>query len=250
MRRCLVVGNWKMHGTVVAVDDLLTGIKRAISLDGQTDVAVCPPFIFIPRVAAALKDSGISWGAQDISEQCEGACTGEVSATMLLEFACSYAIIGHSERRSRHGETDGLVAAKFKAAQDAGLTPVMCVGESLQQREAGQALATVEAQVSAVLDAVGIDAFSDAVVAYEPVWAIGTGKTASPEQAQEVHAHIRQVLAAAGSEVAGQLQILYGGSVNAGNAAELFAKTDIDGALVGGASLKTDEFCAIVMAGG
>jgi triosephosphate isomerase len=169
---------------------------------------------------------------------------------MLLDFQCRYAIVGHSERRQRHGETDERVAAKFIAAQQAGLVPILCVGESLQQRESGEALATVEKQLTAVLHAAGAAAFAKAVVAYEPVWAIGTGTTATPAQAQQVHAHIRQVLAAVDSPMAQQLRILYGGSVNAGNAGELFSETDIDGALVGGASLNADEFAAIIKAGG
>jgi triosephosphate isomerase len=251
MRRCLVVGNWKMHGTKAVVDNLVAGLRNEMNIDGRADVAVCPPFVFIPQVTMALAGIGIACGAQDISEQAGvGARTGEVSGMMLAEQGCQYAIVGHSERRSFHGETDVRVSAKFSAAMDAGLTPILCVGESLDQRESGQALETVAAQVNVVLSDVGIDAFSGAVVAYEPVWAIGTGKTASPEQAQEVHAHIRQVLSEAGSEVAEQVQILYGGSVNAGNAAALFAKKDIDGALVGGASLKIDEFAAIYTAGG
>jgi len=250
MRRCLVVGNWKMHGTIAAVDDLVAGLKHELNDDIPVDVAVCPPFIFIPLVASALSDTAIAWGAQDVSEQVEGARTGEVSAAMLLEYDCRYAIVGHSERRSCHGETDADVAAKFIAAQAVGLTPILCVGESLEQRETGRALEVVEAQVKAVLAAAGVDAFATAVVAYEPVWAIGTGKTASPAEAQAVHAHIRQVFSAVDAERAGKLSILYGGSVNAGNAAELFAKPDIDGALVGGASLKIDEFTAICKAGG
>jgi triosephosphate isomerase len=251
MRRCLVVGNWKMHGTEASVDDLVAGLKNELNLDGRADVAVCPPFVFIPQVAMALAGVGIACGAQDVSELAgDGARTGDVSGAMLRDCGCQYAIVGHSERRGFYGETDTRVAAKFSAAMDAGLTPILCVGESLDQRESGQALETVAAQLKVVLSETGIDAFSRAVVAYEPVWAIGTGKTATPEQAQEVHAYIRQVLIEAGSEGADKLQILYGGSVNAGNAAALFAEKDIDGALVGGASLKADEFAAIYKAGG
>ena len=249
MRRCLVVGNWKMHGTAATVDELLTDLKNQIGNAGQADVAVCPPYVFIPQVASLLTGSPIAWGAQDISEQAEGACTGEVSGSMLLDFQCRYVIVGHSERRSRHAETDLQVAAKFISAQAAGLIPILCVGETLEQRESGQALATVEMQLNAVLLAAGIESFVHAVVAYEPVWAIGTGATATPGQAQQVHAHIRQVLTAADAGVAQQVQILYGGSVNAGNAEQLFSETDIDGALVGGASLKADEFAAIYNAG-
>jgi triosephosphate isomerase len=250
MRRALVVGNWKMHGTGATVDALLAELTAKIGVADQVDIAVCPPYVFIPRAASLLASSRIAWGAQDVSEQAEGACTGEISAAMLLDFQCRYAIVGHSERRQRHGETDERVAAKFIAAQQAGLVPILCVGESLQQRESGEALATVEKQLTAVLHAAGAAAFAKAVVAYEPVWAIGTGTTATPAQAQQVHAHIRQVLAAVDSPMAQQLRILYGGSVNAGNAGELFSETDIDGALVGGASLNADEFAAIIKAGG
>lgn len=251
MRRCLVVGNWKMHGSKTVVADLVAGLKQELQFGGDVDLAVCPPFVYIPQVSTALAGVDIACGAQDVSELADqGARTGEVSGAMLRDCGCQYAIVGHSERRSFHGEDDARVYSKFTAALAAGLTPILCVGESLEQRESGQALETVTAQIKAVLSGAGVDAFSKAVVAYEPVWAIGTGKTATPEQAQEVHAHIRQIVAEAGSEVAEQLQILYGGSVNAGNAAQLFAKQDIDGALVGGASLKADEFAAIYKAGG
>ncbi len=237
-----------MHGSKAGVNELVAGIKAELAGEHQLSVAVCPSFVFIPQVADALADTAIQWGAQNLGEHAEGAYTGEVSAVMLAEFGCRYAIVGHSERRSLYAETDQLVAAKFIAAQGAGLIPILCVGESLQQREAGDTLAWIERQLQVVIDAVGIDNFSRAVVAYEPVWAIGTGKTATPEQAQQVHVHIRQVLADANSRIAQNVQILYGGSVKAGNAAELFAKDDIDGALVGGASLVATEFAAICKA--
>ncbi len=250
MRRCLVVGNWKMHGSVSAVTALVAALKNEISFDSHAEVAVCPPFVFISAVAAALADSGIAWGAQTLDEHEKGAFTGEISAAMLADLGCRYVIVGHSERRSLYAEDDSRVAAKFMAAQASGLIPILCVGENLQQREEGQALDIVQRQLTAVIAMAGIEAFNRAVVAYEPVWAIGTGKTATPEQAQQVHAHIRQVLSCADAAVAEQIQILYGGSVNAGNALELFASLDIDGALVGGASLKSDEFTAICKAGG
>ena len=248
MRRGLVVGNWKMHGDRAAVDALLNGIKTGQPANADVSVAVCPPFVFIPQTADALAGSGIQWGAQNVSEQPQGAYTGEVSAAMLVEFGCRYVIVGHSERRALYAESDHQVAAKFARARDAGLVPILCVGESLQQREAGDTLAWIERQLQAVIEVVGIGSFGDAVVAYEPIWAIGTGKTATPQQAQQVHAHIRQVLAAADTSIAQQIQILYGGSVKADNAADLFAEDDINGALVGGASLKATDFAAICKA--
>lgn len=248
MRRNLVVGNWKMHGSLASVDDLLSGLKSSSGGIDSTVVAVCPPYVFIPQVAKSLSGTAIQWGSQNLSEQQQGAYTGEVSGAMLAELGCEFAIVGHSERRSLYHETDQLVAEKFIAAQQAALTPILCVGESLEQREAGAALATVEAQLKVLVDLAGIDAIAKSVIAYEPVWAIGTGKTATPEQAQQVHAHIRQVIAQSSQQVASEIQIIYGGSVNAENSAELFAKEDIDGALVGGASLKAIEFAAIVKA--
>jgi triosephosphate isomerase len=254
MRRYLVVGNWKMHGCKAGVSKLLAGITTELvsGFDGTDkrlpSVVVCPAYIFIPQVADALSGSAVSWGAQNLSDQSEGAYTGEVSAAMLVEHGCQYVIVGHSERRNLYAETDQLVAAKFSAAQAAGMVPIHCVGESLQQRESGDTLACIEQQLQTVIDSVGIDSYAKAVVAYEPVWAIGTGKTATPAQAQEVHAHIRQVLAAQSPSVAALVQILYGGSVKAENAAQLFAQDDIDGALVGGASLNIDEFAAICRA--
>ncbi|WP_101756786.1 triose-phosphate isomerase [Oceanicoccus sp. KOV_DT_Chl] len=249
MRRGLVVGNWKMHGSKASVAELVTGLKRLTS-HADADLAVCPPYVFIPSVVDGLAATDITVGAQNVSDQAEGAFTGEVSAGMLAEFGCRYVIVGHSERRTLFADSDKLVAAKFVAAQQVGLTPILCVGESLAQREAGETLTLVEEQLLAVIDSAGIQALSKAVVAYEPIWAIGTGKTASPEQAQQVHAHIRQVVAKASSTVAAGLQILYGGSVKADNAAELFANQDIDGALVGGASLQIEDFAAIYNAAG
>ena len=247
MRRSLVIGNWKMHGSKGSVSELLAGLKAG--LDGVVgQVVVCPPYLFIAQAAEALADSAIQWGGQNLSEHADGAFTGDVSASMLAEAGCQFVIVGHSERRLLSAESDEQVAAKFAAAQEAGLTPILCVGESLQQRESGEALDWIEKQLQVVVSGVGIEAFASAVVAYEPVWAIGTGRTASPKQAQQVHAHIRQILAGLSSSVAEGLQILYGGSVKADNAAELFAKEDIDGALVGGASLKVADFTAICRA--
>ena len=246
MRRGLVVGNWKMHGSRASVADLIAGLKA--EMPAENTVVVCPPTLFIPQVAQALAGSVIRYGAQNLSEQAEGAYTGEVSATMLSEQGCQYVIVGHSERRAIFAESDSLVAEKFSAAKTAGMIPILCVGENLEQREAGAALSWIEQQLNAVIAEVGVESLSTAVVAYEPIWAIGTGKTASPVQAQEVHAHIRRVVAKASAEVADKLQIVYGGSVKADNAAELFAEPDIDGALVGGASLKVTDFAAICKA--
>lgn len=249
MRRSLVVGNWKMHGYKAGIASLIEGIKAGlVNVSAPADMAVCPPSIYIDQVARSLSGTAVSWGAQNVSEHAEGAFTGEVSTQMLDDLGCGYVIIGHSERRSLFGEGDQEVAAKMQAALAGKVKPILCVGESLQQRESGETLALIATQLQAVVEVVGIKAMQNSVIAYEPVWAIGTGKTATPGQAQEVHAHIRQVLAEYDAGIASQLQILYGGSVKPSNAAELFAKQDIDGALVGGASLKAEDFLAIVMA--
>lgn len=245
MRCRLVVGNWKMHGSIASVTDLLSGLGTQVAIKDTATMAVCPPSIFLPQAADMLADSGIQWGAQNLSEQTEGAYTGEVSGAMLSEFDCHFVLVGHSERRSLYGESDQLVADKYIAAQRSGLLPILCLGETLEQREAGNALSTVAAQLQAVIDTAGVSSLANAVIAYEPVWAIGTGKTASSAQAQEVHQYLREFIASMDEVVAEKVQILYGGSVKAANAAELFGKEDIDGALVGGASLKVDEFVAI-----
>lgn len=244
MRRKLVVGNWKMNGSRASNAELLSAL--AAKAPFLCDVAVCAPSPYLADVALSLQSGGILWGAQDCSSHEAGAYTGEVSAAMLAEFACRYVIVGHSERRALHGESDQLVADKAKIALAHNLTPIVCVGETLQEREAGQTEAVVKRQLSAVIHTLG-HCISQVVVAYEPVWAIGTGKTASPEQAQAVHALLRQQLAAA-TQKAGQMLLLYGGSVKADNAATLFAQTDIDGGLIGGASLKATDFLAIVHA--
>ena len=248
MRRSLVVGNWKMMGSRAGVTKLLEELKGYLVASDQASVTICPPYVFLPQVSEDLRESGIRWGSQNLSQYDEGAFTGEVSASMLRDFGCDFTIVGHSERRSLFGEGDADVAAKFVAAQSAGLTPILCVGESLQQRDSGDALEWVKQQIIAVVDVAGVEAFADAVVAYEPIWAIGTGKTATPEQAQQVHAHIRGVIASLHAGVADSLRILYGGSVKADNASELFANPDIDGALVGGASLIAADFAAICRA--
>ena len=241
-RTRLIMGNWKMHGNLADNAKLLAGVRAgANTLASGAQLAVCVPFPYLAQAAQALSGSAVSWGAQDLSTQTHGAFTGEVSGAMLKDFACRYVLVGHSERRSMHAESDQLVADKAKAALAAGLTPVVCVGESLAQRDANQVLAVIQQQLAPVL-ALGAQAVQQMVVAYEPVWAIGTGRTATPEQAQEVHAAIRAALQAIN---AGQVQILYGGSVKAANAASLFAMPDIDGALVGGASLVAEDFLAI-----
>jgi triosephosphate isomerase (TIM) len=245
MRKKLVAGNWKMHGSLAENAALLSAIKPALA---GIEAVVCVPFPYLAQAQAALAGSSIAWGAQNVSEQSKGAFTGEVSASMLLDFGCKYVIVGHSERRSLYGESDALVASKYKAAQAAGLTPILCVGESLDEREAGVTEAVVSRQLDAVIDAAGGGSLAKAVVAYEPVWAIGTGKTASPEQAQAVHAFIRGKIAALDEGVANQLVIQYGGSVKAANAAELMVQPDIDGGLIGGASLVAGEFVAICRA--
>jgi triosephosphate isomerase len=247
MRKKLVAGNWKMHGSLQQNAALLERIKAGVS-GLACDVAVCPPYPYLGQVQALLAGSAVAWGAQSLSEHPVGAFTGEVSAAMLCEFGCRYVLVGHSERRGLYGETDAVVAAKFEAAQRVGLVPVLCVGETLAEREAGMTGAVVARQVSAILDRSGVAAMASAVVAYEPVWAIGTGLTASPAQAQEVHAAIRAQVAAMDVEVAKGLRILYGGSVKPQNAKELFGQNDIDGGLIGGAALVADDFLAICLA--
>jgi triosephosphate isomerase len=244
MRRKLVVGNWKMNGSRAANEPLLAAIVQARPFD--CDVAVCVPFPYLAEVALAFAGSELRWGAQDCSVHEQGAYTGEVSAAMLAEFGCRYAIVGHSERRQFHQESDQLVADKAKAALARGVTPIVCVGESLAQREAGETDSVVKRQLSAVIHTLAHCA-GEMVVAYEPVWAIGTGRTATPEQAQAVHALLRAQLQAATPHAA-QMKILYGGSVKADNAATLFTQPDIDGGLIGGASLKAHDFIAICRA--
>ncbi len=250
MRKPLVAGNWKMNGSregaLRLTQDLVQGLDAATL--AQAEVLLCPPFVHLPEAARALKGSGLMLGAQDLCAEDNGAYTGEISGPMLKDFDCAYVIVGHSERRSLYGESDALVARKFMAAQKAGLTPILCVGETLAEREAGSTPQVVTRQLKAVLDAAGIAAFAHAVVAYEPVWAIGTGRTAKSDQAQEVHALIRGVLAGQDAKIAAAARLLYGGSVKASNAAELFHMPDIDGGLVGGASLDAREFLAICAA--
>jgi triosephosphate isomerase len=250
MRRTMVAGNWKMHGTHASVAELLKGLN-ALSSPSAVEVAVFPPLLHVERVIAGLQGTSIAVGAQNLATQAElGALTGEIAASQLADAGCTLVLVGHSERRQLLGEGDDALIRKFAAAQASGLVPVLCIGETLQEREAGSTLEVVGRQLGSVIEALGIGAFANAVVAYEPVWAIGTGLTASPQQAQDVHAAIRAQLAAQNAEVAQGVRLLYGGSVKAANAAELFGMPDIDGGLIGGASLNADEFGAIVRAAG
>jgi len=247
MRQIFVAGNWKMNGSLEANQQLIDGIKAGSGV--KAEMAVCPPAVYIPQIADLLTGSDISWGGQDVCEQVSGAYTGQISAAMLLEMKCKYVIVGHSERRTLNGESDELVAEKYATALAAGLKPILCIGELLEERESGDTESVVARQLNAVLDKVGIEGIGAGVIAYEPVWAIGTGKTASPQQAQDVHAFIRQILTGKDASVAEKVQILYGGSVKPDNAAELFAMTDIDGGLIGGASLDAESFLGICQAG-
>jgi triosephosphate isomerase len=252
MRRRLVAGNWKMHGSRDAIQSLVCGIKGGIGGINEVNVAVCPPFVYLNEVGAMLEGTSVALGAQDVCQvPTEGAYTGEVSAAMLKECGCKYVIVGHSERRHIYNESDTLVVEKYIAAQQQALTPILCVGETLEQRETGRTQAVIDHQLDAlfVLDK-GVDSLARAVIAYEPVWAIGTGKTATPAQAQEVHEFIRAKVARHNPGVAAGLVILYGGSVKGSNAAELLAMPDIDGGLIGGASLKAGEFLQICAAAG
>jgi len=243
MRKSLVIGNWKMHGSCASVDTLLEGLS-ALGGSDQVGVVLCPPYVFLPRVLSAI--DGLSVGAQDCSAQEEGAYTGEVSATMLADLGCNHVILGHSERRQYHAESDRLIGAKLSAAVSAGLAPVLCVGETRQQRESGEAEEVVAMQLLGALESQA--SLDSLIVAYEPVWAIGTGLTATAEQAQAMHGFIRERLQGLAGLQADSVPVLYGGSVKANNAAELFAQPDIDGALVGGASLDATQFAAIVAA--
>jgi len=248
MRRPLVAANWKMHGTRESVNALLAGLHQQLSTD-CADILLFPAYLHIGQVAGLLAGTAITLGAQNCAEQAEeGALTGEIAPSQLKDAGCSWVLLGHSERRLQLGETDAQIVRKFAAVQSVGLRPLLCVGETQSQREAGETLKVVAQQLSAVIDVLGIDVLAQAALAYEPVWAIGTGLSASPAQAQEVHAAIRAQLASYSAEIAEKIRILYGGSVKAANAAELFAMPDIDGGLVGGASLNAQEFGAIYRA--
>ena len=248
MRNFLVAGNWKMHGDEAANRELVAGILDGAPASDRVSLLVCPPYPYLASVAAQLQGSAVELGAQNVSEHEAGAYTGEVAPAMLADVGCRYAIVGHSERRSLYGESSTQVAEKMAAALGGGLVPILCVGETLEQRESGSTEQVVAEQLGAAVERNGIAAFGSAVIAYEPVWAIGTGRTATPEQAQDVHRYIRSVLAGQDASVAENVQILYGGSVKGDNAAGLFGMPDIDGGLIGGASLKAADFLAIARA--
>jgi triosephosphate isomerase (TIM) len=248
MRRRFAVGNWKMHGNLAANRQLLQSLKAALNTADGIGYAVCAPFPYLAQVATELDGSALAWGAQNLSEHDSGAYTGEVSGAMLAEFGCSYAIVGHSERRTLYGETDAQVAAKLRAALRNRLTPIVCIGESLGERDRGETQAVLKRQMDAVISAVGVASLARSVLAYEPIWAIGTGRTATPEQAQSVHEFVRSQVASLDRAAAGELTILYGGSVKPGNASELFGMPDVDGGLIGGASLVAEDFLGICRA--
>jgi len=248
MREFLVAGNWKMNGSTAANEALVSGIVAGVPEGDGFRLLVCPPYPYLASVAAQIAGSKVSLGAQNVSEHDSGAFTGETAPSMLKDVGCTYVIVGHSERRAIYGETSEQVAAKFQAAQAAGLTPILCVGETLAEREAGTTEQVIDEQLDAVLNATGVEVFATAVIAYEPVWAIGTGMTATPEQAQDVHRHIRARLAEHDSDLAEKVQILYGGSMKGDNAPGLLGMPDIDGGLIGGASLKANDFLAIAKA--
>ena len=250
MRTPIIAGNWNMIGSRSSIKELLEGIKAGMGDVKSAEVVVCAPAIYLADVSDQLSGSKVAWGGQNLSTEAKGAFTGEISADMLLDFKCKYVIVGHSERRTLYGETDQLVAAKFEAARKAGLTPILCIGESLQERESGVTNDVCSRQINAVIELSGVDALAEAIVAYEPIWAIGTGKTATPAMAQETHAAIRKLIADKDATVAEKVRIQYGGSMNAANASELLAMEDIDGGLIGGASLKAEDFLAICKAAG
>jgi triosephosphate isomerase len=248
MRRQMVAGNWKMHGSRAANQALLAELEMTLKPEWPIDIVVFPPYVYLSDAVRTLEDGPIAVGAQDVCAESGGAFTGQVSAAMLRDVGCGYAIVGHSERRRWYHEDDALVARKFAAVLDAGLIPVLCVGETLDEREAHRTESVIARQLDAVIAMHGVGGFARGILAYEPVWAIGTGRTASPEQAQEVHSFLRNRIHAQDAKIARHLRILYGGSVKAGNAAELFSMPDVDGGLVGGASLNADEFQQICAA--
>jgi triosephosphate isomerase len=248
MRKTIVAGNWKMNASKDSVDNLIKDLLTG--MDGITsEVLVCAPFPYLAQVELLIQGSKVMLGAQNLNTNSSGAYTGEVSADMIKDFGARHVIVGHSERRSLYGETSAMVAEKTKAALNAGLTPLLCIGESIEQRDSGNTEAVIEKQLSAVIELVGIEAFNQIIIAYEPVWAIGTGVTATPEQAQEAHLFIRSLLAKNDESVAQKTPILYGGSMNASNASELISCADIDGGLIGGAALKAEDFLQICKVG-
>ena len=248
MRKTIVAGNWKMNASKDSVESLVTDILSGAS-DVSAEIIVCAPFPYLSQVEVLIEGSNLMLGAQNLNLNASGAFTGEVSAEMIKDFGANHVIVGHSERRSLYGETSEIVAEKTKAAIDSGLTPILCLGESLDQRESGKTESVVSEQLNKVIKMVGIEAFNNIIIAYEPVWAIGTGMTATPEQAQAVHKFIRDLLASSNQDIADKTAILYGGSMNAGNAVELISCADIDGGLIGGAALKAEDFLQICKAG-
>ena len=248
MRKTIVAGNWKMNASKDSVESLVTDILSGAS-DVSAEIIVCAPFPYLSQVEVLIEGSNLMLGAQNLNMNASGAFTGEVSAEMIKDFGANHVIVGHSERRSLYGETSEIVAEKTKAAIDSGLTPILCLGESLDQRESGKTESVVSEQLNKVIKMVGIEAFNNIIIAYEPVWAIGTGMTATPEQAQAVHKFIRDLLASSDQDIADKTAILYGGSMNASNAVELISCADIDGGLIGGAALKAEDFLQICKAG-
>jgi triosephosphate isomerase len=244
MRQSLVVGNWKMNGTRASAELLAKGIIAGLG-SNNAGIAVCVPYVYLASIGELVKNTRLALGAQNVADKPSGAFTGEISAAMLSELDCKYAIVGHSERRSYYGDTNESVAARFCQAHEKGIIPILCVGETLEQREQNQTFAVINEQLDAVINLAGIASFDTAVIAYEPVWAIGTGKTATDEQAQEVHQYIRKYIAAKDQAIADKIQILYGGSAKPENAKGLFAMPDIDGGLIGGASLDAESFLKI-----
>ncbi len=250
MRQKLVAGNWKMQGSREMAEALVSGVTAGAGESPPCAIAVCPPYPYLDEVGKLLAGTPVELGAQNLAVEDEGAYTGEVAGGMLADLGCHYVIVGHSERRALYGEDDAMVAAKFLAAQRHGLVPILCVGETLEERESGVTEAVVGRQLEAVISAAGVGALGQAVIAYEPVWAIGTGRTASPDQAQEVHAFTRSLIANKDANIADSVQVLYGGSVKPANAAEIFSMPDVDGGLIGGASLEAESFLAICAACG
>ena len=246
MRPSLIAGNWKMNGNLQFAIDLVEGIMAGDA--GKAELAICPPAVYLMKLGGMLAQSKIALGAQNVCDREAGAFTGEIAASMLRECGCRYALVGHSERRSLYAESDQLVASRFAMAMQAGLTPILCVGETLEERENGVTESVVDRQIDAVIETSGIEGIAQSVIAYEPVWAIGTGQVATPEQAQAVHAFIRKKIAQMDDGIAQKVQILYGGSMNPANASELLSQSDIDGGLIGGAALKADDFLAIAQA--
>jgi len=249
MRQMMVAGNWKMHGSVAFTRDMIQTLVTRVAVSDSVTLLVCPPMVYLSQAIQDAANTPIGVGAQNTAlNSMSGAFTGEVSATMLADVGCRFVIVGHSERRALYGETDAIVAEKSKVALAAGLTPIVCVGETLAEREAGQAEAVIATQLDAVSQLVGVQGWEKAIIAYEPVWAIGTGKTATPEQARKIHAFIRSHLAKLDGMMAQQISILYGGSVKPDNAAAIFSQVDVDGGLIGGASLNSDDFAKIYAA--